>query len=154
MTQKLLPDLFLDRPLRQFPRLVQSLFPSTFANFFDEDFLPQEFGANGVRIFEEGKNLIVEVPLPGLDLKEIEVSLNKGVLLISGEKKEEEEDKKKKIYRSSKRRYSYSLALPAQIDEKQEPQAVYVDGILKLTLLLAKNAETKKIAVKAGKSKS
>lgn len=88
------------------------------------------------------------MPLPGLNLKDFEVSLNKGVLLVKGAA--EEEDKKRKYYRSSKRSYSYSLALPSQIDEKQEPQAVYSDGILNTSLQLTKQGETKKITVKSG----
>lgn len=98
----------------------------------------------------------MELPLPGLNLKEIDVSLNKGVLVVNGEVSEEDqqkENKNRKYYRSSKRSYSYSIALPQQIDERQEPQAVYEDGILKVTLQLAKQGETKKISVKAGNKK-
>ena len=73
--------------------------------------------------------------------------------MIKGEAKEEEKDKKKKYYHSSERKYSYSFALPTQIDEKQEPQATYTDGILNITLKMATHAETKKIAVKTGSAK-
>ena len=79
------------------------------------------FSAKGARIYEENKQLHVEVPFPGLNLKNIEVSLNKGILLVKGDAVEEEQDKKRKYYRSSKRSYSFSLVLPTQIDEKQEP---------------------------------
>lgn len=142
MTLNLLPEIF-DRPLRSFPSLWQ--------NLLDEDFLPKELSTNGVRIYEDNNQLHVEVPLPGLNLKDIEVTLNQGVLLVKGAAEEKEEDKKKKYYRSSKRSYSYSLALPTQIDEKQEPQAMYTDGILNISLQLAKQKETKKITVKSGK---
>lgn len=142
MTQNLLPEIF-ERPFRSFPTQWQ--------NLFDEDFLPKEFSTNGVRIYEDNNQLHVEVPLPGLELDDIEVSLSKGVLLVKGESQEEEKDKKRKYYRSSKRRYSYSLALPTQIDEKQEPQAIYSDGILNISLQLAKQGETKKITVKSKK---
>jgi HSP20 family protein len=152
MTRNLLPEL-LDRPLRQFPNLWSSFFPISIENFFDEGLLPQDFSTRGARIYEENNQLHIEVPLPGLTLKDIEVSLNKGILLVKGESAEEEQDKKRKYYRSSKRSYSYSLALPTQIDEKQEPQAVYADGILNISLKLAKQGETKKITVKAGNSK-
>lgn len=152
MTRNLLPEL-LDRPLRQFPNLWSSIFPMSIENFFDEGLLPQDFSARGARIYEENNQLHVEVPLPGLNSKDIEVSLNKGILLVKGESAEEEHDKKRKYYRSSKRSYSYSFALPTQIDEKQEPQAVYTDGILNISLQLAKQGETKKITVKAGNSK-
>lgn len=153
MTRNLLPevmDKLLDRPLRQFPNLWSSLFP--ISNFFDEGLLPQDFSSGGARIYEENNQLHVELPLPGLTLKDIEVSLNKGILLVKGESAEEHQDKKRKYYRSSKRNYSFSLVLPTQIDEKQEPQAVYVDGILNISLQLAKQDEAKKITVKAGTS--
>jgi HSP20 family protein len=150
MALNLLPDLILDRPLRQFPNLWSNFPSTTWANLFDEGFFPQEFSSRGTRIYEENNQLHVEVPLPGLNSKDIEVSLNRGVLLVKGESKEEEKDKKRKVYSSSRREYSYSIALPTQIDEKQEPHAVYTDGILYLTLQLAKHGETKKITVKSG----
>ena len=113
----------------------------------------EDFSMRGARIYEENNQLHVELPLPGLNLEDIEVSLNKGFLTVKGEAKQEEQDKNRKIYRSSKRNYSYSLALPAQIDEKKEPQAEYSEGILNITLQLANKSEMKKINVKHGKSK-
>lgn len=148
MTLNLLPEIF-DRPLRSFPSPWQNWNP--WQNLLDEDFFSREFSTNSVRIYEDNNQLHVEVPLPGLDLKDIEVSLNKGILLVRGAAEEKEGDKKRKYYRSSKRSYSYSLALPTQTDEKQEPQAVYADGILNVSLQLAKQGETKKITVKPGK---
>lgn len=103
------------------------------------------------RIYEEDQNLIAEVPLPGLDPSEIEVQFNQGVLWIKGEAKEEEKDKKKKFYRSCRRSYSYSFVLPGQIDEKTEPKAIYENGILKVSLRLAKQSESKKIRVQGKK---
>lgn len=152
MTRNLLPEI-LDRPLRHFPNLLSTFLSNPMENLFDESLIPQDFAARAARIYEEENQLHVEVPLPGLNLKDIEVSLNKGVLLIKGESKEEEKDKKRKYYRSSKRSYSFSLALPTQIDEKQEPQAVYTDGILNISLKLAKQSDTKKITVKSGNGK-
>lgn len=135
MTQNLLPEIF-DKPFRSFPSPFQNWF-MPWQNLFDEDLIHREFSTNGVRIYEDSHQLHIEVPLPGLNLQEIEVSLSKGVLLVKGATEEKEEDKKRKYYRSSKRNYSYSLVLPAQIDEKQEPQAVYTDGILNISLQLA-----------------
>lgn len=148
MTQNLLPEIF-KRPFRRFPATWESFFP--WQNLFEENFVPSEFVSSDVRIYEADNQLHVEVPVPGLNPKDIEVSLSQGVLLVRGASTEEESDKKRKYYRSSKRNYSYSLALPAQIDEKQEPQAIYTDGILNISLQLAKPVETKKIPVKTGK---
>lgn len=121
------------------PALLEDLFPETVSN-------------KGVRVYEESNQLHVEMPLPGLKPENIEVSLNKGVLMVRGKMEEEQQDKKRKFYRSSKREYSYSMVLPAQIDEKQEPQANYENGILKISMPVAKQSETKKISVKTGNS--
>lgn len=149
MARSFLPEIF-DRPLRQFPNLWSNFFPSTVDNILEDDLFTQNFGSRGARIYEENNQLHVEMPLPGLDSKDIEVSLNKGILMVKGESAEEEEDKQRKYYRSSKRSYSFSIVLPTQIDEKQEPQALYENGILNVTLQLAKQGETKKITVKTG----
>lgn len=142
-----LPDRFLSH----FPT-PWNLLPSWWPTSLDDE-MNEDLAMKGSRIYEEDNQLHVEVPLPGLSSSDIEVSLSKGTLWIKGEAKEEEKDKKKKIYRSSKRQYSYSLVLPSQIDDKQEPQAVYEDGILKVSLQLAKPAETKKIQVKTKSTK-
>lgn len=146
-TQNILESIF-DRP-------VAGHFPSLWSNFFDVNpfQISEDVSTRGIRIYEEKNQLHVEVPLPGLTLSDIEVTLNKGVLWVKGESKQEEQDKKRRYYRSSQRSYSYSIVLPTQIEEKQEPHAVYVDGVLNIELQLAKHAETKKISVKAGNSK-
>lgn len=147
MTRNLIPERFVNRAVVRFPQFL--------TNLFDEDFLaPSEaISGGGISIYEEGNQLHVDVPLPGLSSSDIDVSLSKGVLIIRGEVKSEEEDKKRKYYRSSQRSYSYSVALPIQTDESKEPQAVYENGILKVLLQISKQAETKKISVKAGNSK-
>lgn len=146
------PDLF-GRSNSQFPSLLPNFFVNPWS-FFDGNNLPQQLqSSGGMRVYEEGNELRVEMPLPGLNAKDIEVSLNQGVLLVKGASSEETQDKKRKYYQSSRRSYSYSLALPTQIDEKQEPQATYTDGILNIALQKAKSGETKKIAVKTGNKK-
>src|SRR2546423_15170289 len=101
-----------------------------FSNFprFLEDFdtelqrLTHEHGLD-ISIYEEKNNLVVEAPLPGLKSENIEVNLNNGVLWIKGDKKEETSDKDKKFYQKSQSTFSYRIALPEQVDEKQEPKA-------------------------------
>lgn len=135
----------LRHPFSWWPNFSSNLWPS----FFSEE----SSALRGTRIFEENNQLHVEVPIPGINLDNIDVSLNKGFLWIKGESKEEQKDKNRKFYSYSKRDYSYSLALPTQIDESQTPQALYEDGILKVSLQLAKQTQAKKITVKPGKGK-
>jgi HSP20 family protein len=136
------------RALKRFPGLLMNAWPSLWED--ENDFFPEELQTRGMKVFEEDNHLHVEAPMPGLNPKDIQVSLNNGVLQIKGESKEEERDKKRKFYRSSHRSYSFSLVLPTQIDEKIEPQANYENGILDVTMQLTKQGETKKIEVKAG----
>lgn len=86
--------------------------------------------------------------MPGLKSEEIEINLNKGTLWIKGEKKEEATDKDKKFYSKSTRSFSYSIALPEQVDESQEPEATYKDGVLKISFKKAKTSEAKRINIK------
>src|SRR5690348_3535081 len=61
----------------------------------------------GLNVYEENNNFIVEAAIPGLKEEEIEINIHKGVLRIKGEKKEEKSDKEKKYYRKSYNSFSY-----------------------------------------------
>lgn len=102
----------------------------------------------GLSVYEENNNFIVEAAIPGLKEDEIDINIHKGVLRIKGQKKEEESDKGKKFYRRSYSSFSYSVALPDQIDDKEEPEATYTNGVLKVSFRKAKNAESRKITIK------
>lgn len=141
-------------PLSHWPQSLWnfpiSRFPSLWEDWEEWGALPQMLQEQNISMSEDDKNIFVEAALPGLDLKDIDVSMDKGILRIQGERKEEEETKDKKIHSRAISSYSYRIALPQQIDEKSEPKAIYKDGILKLTLVKASATQTKKITVKGG----
>lgn len=144
MSLSLVPSSLFKRPSRSFfnfPNLWEEL-ETGLKNINEEQ---------GLTIYEEKNNIVVEAALPGLKEDEIEVNLNRGVLWIKGERNEEEHDKNRKFYRKSTNTFSYRVTLPEQIDEKQEPQASYNQGVLKITFQKAKQAESKRIAIKKGK---
>ncbi|MBS4168160.1 Hsp20/alpha crystallin family protein [Parachlamydia sp. AcF125] len=143
MASNLFPSIFNRNPLFRVPRgltydleqLVEQLVP--------------ESSEQGLTIYEDKNNrIVVEAAMPGLTPEEIEVHLDKGVLWIKGQKKEEESDKDKKFHRRSVRSFFYSVVLPEQIDDKQEPQTSYKEGILQITFQKAKSSEAKRITVK------
>lgn len=105
----------------------------------------------GISVYEENNNFIVEAAIPGLKEDEVEINLHKGVLRIKGEKKEEESDKAKKYYKKSYNSFSYSVALPDQINDAEDPEAHCANGILKVTFKKAKNAESRRISIKGAK---
>jgi HSP20 family protein len=123
-------------------------------SFFNFPFLeeePWELEArqqSGLSVSEDQNHVYVEAHLPGLNPDQIEVTFDKGILWVRGEKKEEEEDKKKKFYRKASSSFSYRVHIPGGIDEKKEPEATYKDGVMKVTFAKSSQNQAKKIQVK------
>lgn len=112
----------------------------------DKGFLPS------VDVSEGEKNFTVAAELPGMDPKEIELTLEREVLTISGERKDEHEEKEGEYYRRETNYGSFcrSIRLPSEVDEKKI-KADYKDGVLKVTLPKANGKSKKVIKVEAHK---
>lgn len=131
-----------------------------FDDFFDSsDLTPFNFGESfsafspSVDVSESDQEIKVAAELPGLDEKDIEVSLAHNVLTISGEKKEETEDKGKNYYRMERSYGSFQRSIPLPVEvESDKVEATFKKGIL--TINLPKTAEAqkqaKRISVKTG----
>lgn len=80
---------------------------------------------------ETKENFLMKVEVPGIDPKDIKVSLQDHVLTISGERKREEEAKDERFYRMERSygTFTRSIRLPMAVDEKKV-NAVFKDGIL------------------------
>jgi len=125
---------------RLFTRLTRDFFPST----FEQDWLP------ALDLADTGENLIAEIEVPGMDPKDINITVTGEVLTISGERKRPEGDKDH-TYHLEERSYgkfSRSIRLPAGVDPDQV-EAAYKDGILRVSLRKAEHARSKRIEVQA-----
>jgi HSP20 family protein len=125
-----------------------------FDRFFDDWSLPSLFSEEhtlvpAFDITENEKEFIVTAELPGIDAKDVGVTISEGILTVKGEKKHEKEDKGDNYHRVERRygTFSRSFRIPGKI-EVDKVDANYKDGILKLTLPKAEGSETKKIEVK------
>ena len=80
-------------------------------NFNQNVFTPR------VDVTEDNDNLYVHAEIPGVDKKDIKVSVVGDVLTISGEKKSEQRDENKNYYRIERTSgsFSRSFTLPAEI---------------------------------------
>ena len=89
--------------------------------------------------------------MPGLERKDVEISVEDDVLTIRGEKKvESEQDDKNKNYHLSERSYGVFyrvLQLPPGVDPSKI-QATMSNGVLKITIPKPARSEAKKIEVK------
>lgn len=84
-------------------------------------------------IRDDGNAVVVEADLPGVDDKDVTVTLANGMLTIKGEKKAERKEEKDNYYMSERSYGSFqrSIALPDTIDE-DKVEAHFEKGVLKV----------------------
>lgn len=137
-------------PLATLQREIDRLFDGftrgwpTLGGLATTDLLPS------MDVTETDKEIEITAELPGLEEKDVEISVADNVLTIRGEKKAEKEEKDKD-YRLVERTYgsfSRMLELPAGIDPDMI-KANIAKGVLKVTVPKPAPASVKKVEVKA-----
>ena len=96
-----------------------------------------------VDVSESDKDVTVTVELPGMDEKDIKVSVTDGHLVIRGEKTEEKEEKKKGYYRTERSfgEFSRIIPVPTGVDTNKV-STVFKKGLLSITLPKTKETRT------------
>lgn len=137
--------------LRQEMETFQSNIDRLFSNFFTgsasrlmlepwggEDMLP------AINEYEDKKAYHVSMELPGMDEKDVDVTLNEGVLTIRGEKKTDDEEKGKDFYRVERSYGSIyrTISVPVEVDESKV-QACFKKGVLHIDLPKSEEAQKK-----------
>jgi len=105
-----------------------------------------------VDVSETDKEIKVSVELPGMDEKDIDVSLTRDTLTIKGEKKEEKEEQGKDYYRMERSYGSFTRSVPLSVEvDTDKVQATFNKGVLDITLPKTARAiqEMKKVPVKS-----
>jgi HSP20 family protein len=104
-----------------------------------------------IDVAETGKEIEITAELPGLERKDVEISIEDGILTVRGEKKvEKTEGDKDKNYHLIERNYGVfyrMLQLPPGIDPSTV-QATMSNGVLKIKIPKPAHSEAKKIEVK------
>lgn len=105
--------------------------------------------APAVDISEDDKEFVIKAELPGLKRDEVKVTVEDGVLSISGERKTEKEEKNKKFHRVERSYGSFlrSFSLPEGADATKV-NAEFADGVLNVHLAKTPKAQPKTIEVK------
>ncbi|MFQ6092474.1 MAG: Hsp20/alpha crystallin family protein [bacterium] len=110
------------------------------------------FGTYGpdVDMSESDNDVRLSVEIPGMDQKDIKVTVNDNVLTLSGEKRREDEvkDASYRITERSFGSFRRSFTLPTSI-QADKVTATYKNGVLNITLPKAEEAKPREIAVKA-----
>ncbi len=99
-------------------------------------------------LYDNAEKTVVKAELPGLKKEDINISLQDGVLTVSGERKEEKEFETAETYRSERLlgRFQRSIRLPSPV-ETDKIKATYTDGVLTVTLPKTEAAKPKNIPV-------
>ncbi|HSM86342.1 MAG TPA: Hsp20/alpha crystallin family protein [Candidatus Limnocylindrales bacterium] len=105
-----------------------------------------------VDVYEDDQNIILQAELPGLQEKDLEISLENNVLTVSGERKLENEEKKENYHRIERSygRFTRSFTLPPTVDP-ENVNAEFSNGVLKITLTKREEAKPKQIKIGIGK---
>ena len=131
----------------------RSLFP--FAPFWD-DFMRTMPASGGVEpklrpaldVEETDEAIKISIELPGLTKDEVNVSIEDGVLTVSGEKttRSENEDSSYHIIERSYGSFARSLSLPTHVSA-ENAAAKFEHGVLTITLPKQEQAKPKRLEI-------
>lgn len=101
-----------------------------------------------VNFSEDEGHVYVDALVPGVDPKDIDLTVMRNTVTLSGERKPFVEQKGQIVHRSElgSGTFSRTLELPVDVDP-DKVSADYRDGILRVTLAKAEHAKPKKIAI-------
>ncbi|MEX2470050.1 MAG: Hsp20/alpha crystallin family protein [Pseudohongiellaceae bacterium] len=115
----------------------------------DEAWLTSEWAPH-VDIKEEDNQFMVTADIPGVDPKDIEVSMDKGLLTIKGERSSEKEEKKKdyRIRECSYGSFIRTFRMPESADS-DNIKARGKNGVLSITIARKETAKPRKIEIES-----
>jgi HSP20 family protein len=101
-----------------------------------------------VDIFEIDDEIIVQAEVPGMDPKDIELSLENNVLTLKGDRKLQKETKDENYHRIERSygSFSRSFSIPAMVNE-DKIRADYNEGVLSIALVKKERARPKQIEI-------
>src|ERR1043166_5523054 len=102
-----------------------------------------------VDISEDDRGYLLKADLPEMKKDDVRVTVEDGILCVSGERKSEKEDQKKKFHRIERSfgTFRRSFTLPEDADSTKVT-AEFHDGVLKVHLPTTTKARTKALEVK------
>src|SRR4051794_5349419 len=141
------------QPINDFSSL-QADVNRVFNAFFDQT--PGNGGRSGrwappVDLVERDDQYVLTADLPGVSESDINIEVEDGTLVISGERKVEHESKGENFYRLERGTVSFSRAftLPAETDPEQL-HARFENGVLELTIPKPEERTPKRVRIEVG----
>lgn len=129
-------------PFEEMDRLMEGLFPRNWLRSFRWDWpaagdlaAPFEGRLPKVDVIDRDDEVVVRAELPGVDKKDLDVSVTENTVTIKGSTSREEKEEKGDYYRCEITRgaFTRTVALPGDV-ESSKVRAAFKDGVLELTL--------------------
>jgi len=132
---------------------VNRILRESFSPEGSDDALTTSNFAPPVDVYEDEHNITLNVEVPGIDEKDINVSIENNTLTVCGERRFEKDEKEENFHRVERMYGSFtrSFTLPNTVDPEQVI-AHYEKGLLKIRL--AKKAEAKPKLIKVNVEKT
>lgn len=101
-----------------------------------------------VDIIDREKELLIRAELPGVEKKDLDISMTDSSVTIKAKSRYEEKEEKGDYYRSeiSQGAYCRTVGLPAEVDMEQAKTA-FKDGVLELTVPKLESSQRRTIKV-------
>ena len=132
------------------PALRDSFFSTDpFFKVFEDRFSWAPASGVNVDIVENEGNYTLSAEVPGIDKKDLKVTVENDTLTFEAEKRNSCENEKDGHYHSERRygKFSRSFKLNGQVDA-EKIDAAYKDGVLTLTLPKREEAKSREVTVK------
>lgn len=102
-----------------------------------------------VDVIDRDKEVVVRAEVPGVDRKDLDVSVTDSTVTIKGQSSRETEEEGGDYYRCEIARgaFTRTVALPSEVDA-ENVQASFKEGILEITLPKIKEARRRKVDIK------
>jgi HSP20 family protein len=118
-------------------------------NFLETSFLPGISSGKSpqINMTQDENNFYAEILVPGIYPKDLELTVMRGVLTISGERKETHKDKTWHRRERGHGKFMRTLDLNCEVNT-EKVTAKYENGLLFVTLPKHENSKPKKVSVK------
>lgn len=136
------------RELNEFQNRLSSFFSQAPAQKGREGSMLTQWSP-AVDILEDDKEFVVKAELPDIKKEDVHVSVENGILSISGERKFQKEEKNRRYHRVERSygTFARSFSLPEGADAGKV-RAEFKDGVLQVHMQKSENAKPKQIDVK------
>ena len=125
-------------------RLFNGQRPGVSQGLFDRSISP------AIDVLEDRDNIIILCDIPGVDMKDLDLTITKDVLTIKGEKKEGEKKENGRVFKNEtwEGNFQRTIALPEGVDS-EKVDATLKDGVLKVVAPKMEEVKPRQIKVKS-----